>query len=112
MQIQVQAGSRVGGGAALVETVTGMVEEALGRFSNHVTRLEVHMSDENSAKGGKLDKRCVLEAHVEGRKPVAVADNADTMRDAVKGAIDKLVRMLDNTVGRMNEHRRNIPEAS
>jgi ribosome-associated translation inhibitor RaiA len=109
MQIQVQAGSRVGGGAALVETVTGMIEEALGRFSDHVTRVEVHMSDENGAKGGKQDKRCVIEAHVEGRKPAAVVDNADTTKEAVKGAIAKLVRMLDSTVGRMHEHRKNAP---
>jgi ribosome-associated translation inhibitor RaiA len=110
MQIQVHTGSRVGGGAALVETVTGMVEAALGRFSAHVTRIEVHMSDENGAKGGKQDKRCVLEARMEGRKPVAVADNADNMKQAVQGAIDKLVRMLDKTSGRMNEHRRDVPE--
>lgn len=105
MQIQVQAGNRVGGGAALIETVTGMVDEALGRFASHVTRIEVHMSDENGAKGGK-DKRCVIEARMEGRKPVAVVDNAETTKQAVQGAIEKLVRMLDSTVGKMNEHRR------
>jgi ribosome-associated translation inhibitor RaiA len=110
MQIQINTGSRVGGGGALIATVSGMVEAALGRFSAHVTRVEVHMSDENGAKGGKLDKRCVLEARMEGRKPVAVADNADTMKVAVQGAIDKLVRMLDRTVGQMQEHRRDVPE--
>lgn len=105
MQIQVHAGSRVGGGAALIETVTGMTQEALARFAGHVTRIDVHMSDENGSKGGK-DKRCVVEAHMEGRKPVAVTDNAETMKQAVQGAIDKLVRMLDSTVGRMREHRK------
>jgi len=112
MQIQVQAGNRVGGGGALIATVTGMVETSLDRFSGHVTRVEVHMSDENGSKGGR-DKRCVLEARMEGRKPVAVVDNAETMKQAVQGALDKLVRMLDSTVGRMQEHRRDeAPEAS
>jgi hypothetical protein len=53
-----------------------------------------------------MDKRCVIEAHMEGRKPVAVADNAEAMKPAVQGAIDKLVRMLDSTVGKMNAQRR------
>jgi len=43
---------------------------------------------------------------MEGRKPVAVVDNAETTKQAVQGAIEKLVRMLDSTVGKMNEHRR------
>lgn len=111
MQIQVNAGARVGGGGALITTVTGMVETALGRFSAHVTRVEVHMSDENGARGGKEDKRCVLEARMEGRKPVAVVENAANMKEAVQGALDKLVRMLDSTVGRLNEHRKDVPEA-
>ncbi len=70
------------------------------------------MSDQNGTKGGKDDKRCVLEAHVEGRKPVAVVENAANTKQAVQGAIDKLVRMLDSTVGKMNEHRRNMPDVS
>jgi ribosome-associated translation inhibitor RaiA len=105
MQIQVHAGARTGGGGALIETVTGMMEAALGRFAGHLTRVDVHMSDENGSKGGR-DKRCVVEAHMEGRKPVAVVDNAENMKQAVQGAIDKLVRMLDSTVGKMNAHRR------
>jgi ribosome-associated translation inhibitor RaiA len=108
MQIQVHAGNRVGGGGALIETVTGMMQTALTRFASHVTRVDVHMSDENGSKGGR-DKRCVVEAHMEGRKPVAVADNAETTKQAVQGAIDKLVRMLDSTVGKMREHRRDAP---
>lgn len=105
MQIQVHAGSRTGGGGALIETVSGMVDGALARFASHVTRVDVHMSDENGSKGG-LDKRCVIEAHMEGRKPVAVVDNAGNMKQAVQGAIDKLVRMLDSTVGRIHAQRR------
>jgi ribosome-associated translation inhibitor RaiA len=123
MQIQVHAGSRTGGGA-LIETVTGMIEAALSRFAKHLTRVDVHMSDENGSKGGK-DKRCVVEAHMEGRKPVAVVENAETMKQAVQGAIDKLVRMhaetmkqavqgaidklvrmLDSTTGKMTAQRR------
>jgi hypothetical protein len=83
---------------------------ALARFSAHVTRVEVHMSDENGSKGGDQDKRCVLEARMEGRKPVAVTHHAANMKQAVQGASSKLVHLLDGMVGRQHEHRRNIPE--
>jgi len=106
LQIQINSPR---GGEALANTITGMLEDALGRFSSHVTRLEVHLSDENGKKGGKDDKRCVLEARMEGRKPVAVVENAATVKQAVQGAMDKLVRMLDSTVGKQHEHRRNMP---
>ncbi len=106
MQIQIHSRH---GGEALAATLTDMLEHALGRFSGHVTRLDVHLSDENAAKGGNDDKRCVLEVRMEGRKPVAVTENAPTVKQAVQGAIEKLVRMLNSTVGKQHEHRRNMP---
>lgn len=107
MQIQIYSPH---GGEALASTITTMLEQALDRFSEHVTRLEVHLSDENGKKGGKDDKRCVLEARMEGRKPVAVVENAATVKQAVEGAIHKLVRMLTSTVGKQHEHRRSMPD--
>jgi ribosome-associated translation inhibitor RaiA len=109
MQILIHADHR-GSSEALSSTVSNMVETALMRFSSHITRVEVHMSDENGSKGGKDDKRCVLEARMEGRKPVAVSEHAANMKQAVQGAIDKLVRMLDSTVGKLHEHRKNMPD--
>jgi ribosome-associated translation inhibitor RaiA len=103
--LQIQINSERGG-EALATTVTEMLESALSRFSALVTRVEVHLSDENGKKGGKDDKRCVLEVRMEGRKPVAVIDHAATVKQAVQGAIDKAVRMLDSTVGRLKDHRK------
>ncbi len=110
MQIIINSDGHKGGGEALATTISGLIETALARFSAHVTRVEVHLADENGSKGGEQDKRCVLEARMEGRKPVAVSHHAGSMKQAVQGAIDKLVHMLDSTVGRLNDHRRNTPE--
>ena len=107
MQIQI---NNQRGGEALATTVNAMLEEALVRFSEHVTRLEVHITDENGKKGGKDDKRCVMEARMEGRKPMAVIESAPTAMQAVQGAIHKLQRMLDSTVGKQQAHRRDVPE--
>ncbi len=40
----------------------------------------------------------MLEARLEGRQPVAVTDNATTLEQAVHGAAQKLVRLLDRLI--------------
>ncbi|MGA9828885.1 MAG: HPF/RaiA family ribosome-associated protein, partial [Rhodanobacteraceae bacterium] len=79
---------------------TGVVGNALGRFSNHITRVEVHLTDENANKSGEHDKRCVMEARFEGRQPIAVTDHAATLDKAIHGAIHKLTSLIESTLGR------------
>ena len=108
MQIQINTDDHVHGGEALAETVTSMLQKSLARFSGQVTRVEVHLRDENGGKHGAQDKRCMLEARIEGLKPMAVTEHAASMKQAVTGATDKLVHLLDHTLGRLHEHRRNM----
>ena len=80
MQIQINTDRNIEGREALATQVSGVVESALSRFSDHITRVEVHLSDENSAKkGGHDDIRCMMEARLEGRQPVAVTHQAATV---------------------------------
>jgi ribosome-associated translation inhibitor RaiA len=67
--------------------------------------VEVHLSDENGAKSGQQDQRCMLEARLEGRQPVSVTDHAATLEQAVDGAAHKLARLLDSRLGRLHDHR-------
>ncbi len=76
------------------------MEAALRRFRDHITRVEVHLSDENAAKSGQHDNRCMMEARIEGRPPVAVTHTAASLDQAVSGATDKLARMIESTLGR------------
>ncbi len=105
MKIQVNTDAHINGTEALAERVTDMVEQALKHYRGHVTRVEVHLSDENAGKGGSQDQRCLLEARLEGRQPLAVTENAPTMAQAVSGAAQKLRRSLDSTLGRLQQHR-------
>ena len=66
----------------------GTVETALGRDSDHITRVEVHLTDEDGHKSGQNDKCCVMEARLEGRQPIAVSDRSETLEQAVNGAAD------------------------
>lgn len=106
MHIQLNTDSNIEGREELAAQVTGVVESALRRFSDRISRVEVHLSDENSDKSGQHDKRCMMEARIEGRQPTAVTHQAATVGDAVGGAADKLKRSLESTFGRLTDVRR------
>ena len=105
MQILVNTDNTITGREDLEEHVRSTVESKLGRFSEHVTRIEVHLGDENSHKGGDGDLRCTMEARVEGLHPTAVTAHSDTVVKAVDGAVAKLRSALDTTLGKRGEHR-------
>ena len=105
MQIQIHTDHNIEGREALSAHVTGVVESALGRFRERLTRVDVHLSDQNGGKGGEDDKRCMLEARLAGRPPTAVSHQAASLDQALDGAIDKLKGTLDTTIGREQEHR-------
>ncbi len=77
-----------------------VVEGALARFSKRITRVEVHISDENGPKDGHNDSRCMMEARLEGRPPIAVTCQEDDVEKAVSGAATKLKHLIDSTLGR------------
>lgn len=105
MQIQVNTDNSIEGFEALQAEVEVTVASSLGRFSDHVTRVEIHLSDENGDKNGQNDKRCMMEARIEGRQPTAVTCEAATMTQAVGGAADKLKNSLASILDRLSEHR-------
>ncbi len=103
MKIQINTDNNIEGGDELTLETLGAVESALERFADHITRVEVHLSDENSSHKGGTDKRCVMEARLEGMQPVAVTDQADHIEQAVNGAAEKLERFLDHELGRLSD---------
>ena len=105
MQIQMYTDHNIEGHQALASQVNGVVDSALSRFSDHITRVEVHLSDENSDKSGGNDKRCVMEAHLEGSQPIAVTHQAATLEQAIDGAADKLTRLIESTLGRLRDQK-------
>ncbi len=104
MTIQFNTDNNITGSEELQEPLNAAIEKSLSRFSNHITRVEVHLNDENSHKKGQNDKRCMLEARMEGRQPIAVTHNADTNEKAVKGALDKLIASLETIIGRARNY--------
>ncbi len=102
MQIQVNTGKGVNGTESLEQRVQDMVAGALDHFADRITRIEVHLTDENSTdKSGPADKRCLLEARLTGLQPIAVTHQADSMQLAIDGAADKLERAIGHTLGKL-----------
>ena len=106
MQIQINTGESVEGREALFKHTEAVVKDAQGRFSDHVTRVEVHLSDVNGQKAGDKDKRVMMEARIAGRQPIAVTDQAGSLHQAIDGATHKLKRSLDAAFGKMADKRR------
>lgn len=69
MQVLVNSNHSISVTADLEERVKATVETELERFDDHLTRVEVHLNDENSSKSGPHDKRCQMEARVKGHDP-------------------------------------------
>ena len=83
MQIQVNTDDNIEGHDALTAQVEADVRDALSRFAAQITRVEVHLSDENAARGGSDDKRCLLEVRPTGQQPMAVIRPATCERPAL-----------------------------
>lgn len=95
MQIQINTDKNISGQEALAQSVEDVLRAELSRFSEQITRIEVHLSDENSsAKSGMMDKRCLLEVRPAGERPIAVSDQAETIEEAVTGATQQMVHLL------------------
>lgn len=81
-----------------------IVTDELGRFEERLSRVEVHLSDENGSKESPNDKKCLLEARINGKQPVVVSALANNEVMALKSALIKLKSVLDTQFGKMNEH--------
>jgi hypothetical protein len=103
MQVLVRTDASVEGRESLEEMVSEVVSGAMDRFEQDITRVEVHLSDENSAKGGSDDKRCMMEARPAGHQPIAVTHKAPSVRLAVEGAAGKLQTAVGNALGRLRD---------
>lgn len=109
MQVQFNTDESVEGHEELGRHAESVVRKALDRFSEQVTRVEIHLSDVNGQKAGDNDKRCVIEARVAGRQPLAVTELANTVHQAIDGAAHKIKRSLDSTLGKLADKKRTAP---
>jgi ribosome-associated translation inhibitor RaiA len=104
MQIQINTDHHIEGSEARDEWARRVVESSLRHLADSVTRIEVHFSLESAGKPGAGDKRCVVEARLNGRPAIAVTNDAETLDAALNGAVHKLVRAMERALGRADKH--------
>lgn len=100
MQVQVHT-NQIEGSARLQEWVSSAVLDKLDHFDELLTRVVVHISDENAHKAGADDKRCHIEARPKGHQPISVTHKAEGMGIAVDGAAEKMRHALEHLTGRL-----------
>ena len=105
MQIQFNTDDGVPGTEGLRAKVEAEVRASLDRFAEDLTRIEIHLTDENQAKGGERDKRCMIEARPRGGAPVAVTHHGASLEEAWEGAADKLERLLESHFGKLTQQK-------
>lgn len=94
MKIQINFGD-VQRSDAIREHVEEVVNRELKRFAERVTRVEVHLHDDNAKKHGPDDKRCVMEARPAGKDPVKTEAKHEDLYRAIKRTGEKLKRALE-----------------
>lgn len=114
MQIQTDTDNTIERHEPLTRHVESVVKDTLSRFSDRITRVMVHLSQNNDSKSSRGNHHCLMEARVEGHPPIAVSDHAASLHQAIHGAAEKLKRSIDGTLGRIKDSAkgsRNLAEA-
>ena len=62
MLIQINTDKNIEGHSRMNEFFSEEIKKELARFDDKITRIEVHLGDENGDKFGKHDKKCMIEA--------------------------------------------------
>lgn len=105
MHVQFNSDSSVMGTENVAERIETRVREKLSRFEDRLTRLEIHVRDENAGRGGADDKNCTIEARPSGGAPLSVNARAGDVDAAAAQAADKLVALLDTHFGKADRRR-------
>lgn len=104
MQVQVNHDNHLRIGEEVADRLTRVLESSLSQFADRITRIEMHLGDENAGKAGASDKRCMLEARLANLEPIAVTHQAESLQLAFEGALEKLDRALGNAIGKLQTH--------
>jgi ribosome-associated translation inhibitor RaiA len=108
MQIQISSDKNISMHNKLSNLIRSDVNRILDHFKDEITRVEVHLSDENGDKSGAQDKRCRLEVRPKHHQSLAVTNDSSDIPTAVTGAATKMQRLIVSTFGRIEDKNRSL----
>ena len=105
MHIQLNTNEGIKGDERMVETVEAEIMDALSHFQDHISSVDVYLSDANKTKHGADDKICVIEARPNGKPPIAASHQAESIQEALTVAAEKMQHRLEHNFGKQNHHK-------
>ena len=107
MQVLLNTDSHTDGRQSMSDYLKAELQDVLGHYGEHLTRVEAHLSDaKDSTKVSGSQIQCSLEARVAGLDPVVVKEAAGTAHQAIHGAIRKLERAVGSHLNRHDPRRK------
>jgi len=103
MKIQFNTDKNIQGTENLEAFVSESINSKLKRFADKISRIEVHLSDQNSQKESTDDIQCKIEARIEGLQPILAIGKSNTKEKAFNDAINKMKAALDTVIGKMKD---------
>lgn len=101
MKIQLNTDKNIHGTEKLEALVSEKINHTLKQFVNKITRIEVHLSDQNGHKIGADDIQCKIEARIEGLQPVMVVSKNSSKEKALGTALNKMKATLGTIIGKI-----------
>ena len=83
--------------------VSQKINRSLKRFVGKITRIEVHLSDQNAGKSGSDDMQCRIEARIKDLQPMTVTARNSSKEKAINDAIDKIKAALESATGKLGK---------
>ena len=105
MQFQFNSDSSVMGTENVAERIEAQLRHRLARYEERLTRIEVHVSDENAHKHGADDKTCTIEVRPRGDRPIGVTEHAADVDTAARKAANTMAQRLERVLGREERHK-------
>lgn len=105
MLVQINTDKNIEGHKRMNDFFEEEIRKDLGRFDELVTRVEVHLEDENGNKAGKDDKKCVIEAKIGNKNPIAVTSHSEAPEKAFYDALHKIKRTLSKEKEKIKSHK-------
>ena len=105
MDIHVSTDNTINGDTRVIEVAQEAVKTDLGHMSDWLTRVEVHLKDQNGDKKGPEQIRCTMEARPRGLGPLSAHADAGDIPAALKGAATKLRGRLSSLQAKHDPHR-------
>ena len=110
MQVLLQSDPNTDGSPAMTQHLKTVVEEALDRFGDRLTRVQAHLAAaEGHAKTADDKVQCTLEAYLAGADVIVVKNHAASAHQAIDGAVRKLRRAVETQVEKHDPRAQGLP---